>query len=202
MVVGSRGGEGQEPARFLMLLLSCSSSDGPCACAETRYICRKVWRASWETSLVTTPKRCDLPPCAACQPLLLDSPISCASPCLPAVHHRYTFVHQCLPVKPSSGSPQLLSLLLRPVLNPLLRPARCHCPVPCLDPLAPVLGLSFLSAVQDLVIPPMTSAEKYRHSPLVGAPAQERSIFAFFKGGPCPLPQWWCLCQAAARTVV
>ena len=36
---------------------------------------------------------------------------------------------------------------------------------------------------QDLVIPAFTSANKYPQSPLLGAPARQRNILGFFKGG-------------------
>ena len=36
--------------------------------------------------------------------------------------------------------------------------------------------------VQDLVIPPMCSPQKYSKSPMLGAPARERTILGFFKG--------------------
>ena len=36
--------------------------------------------------------------------------------------------------------------------------------------------------MQDLVIPPMCSPQKYAKSPILGAPARERTILGFFKG--------------------
>ena len=39
-----------------------------------------------------------------------------------------------------------------------------------------------MPSVQDLVIPPMCSPQKYAKSPLLGALARERSILGFFKG--------------------
>ena len=52
-----------------------------------------------------------------------------------------------------------------------------------------------MHAVQDLVIPPMTSAAKYSQSPLVGGPPKKHSIFAFFKASLgqaiAPVGRWF-----------
>lgn len=36
--------------------------------------------------------------------------------------------------------------------------------------------------LQDLVIPPMFSPDKYPHTPMLGEPTRERDIFGFFRG--------------------
>jgi hypothetical protein len=49
---------------------------------------------------------------------------------------------------------------------------------------------------QDMIIPPMSSPNKYHASPLLGAPTYKRHILAFFNVGAC---KFACLCVLLVR---
>lgn len=124
------------------------------AAAATQSTCRRGTQlTSWATTHVTTPRRWAGTRFAA----------GCAWATVWG-HER-----QCVPRSLPAGWPGLCLLLLsrRPGAAGMLW-SRC--------------GLPDGHAVQDLVVPPMESPNKYSRSPLLGNPTRNRTVFAFFKG--------------------